>query len=115
MAKSLSFFASFFVKLLTEFLSFRREIRTISRLTAPPAASSEGVTRGRGGARSPPGAESGAELSGSGGSGDEDYSPGDTWHTHQYRYTTISQSRLRTFSCLSSFLVCSTERILSYP
>ena len=69
-------------------MSCRREIRTISRLTAPPAASSEGVTRGRGGARSPAGAESGAELSGSGGSGDEDYSPGDTWHTHQYRYTT---------------------------
>ena len=66
-------------------MSCRREIRTISRLTAPPAAGSEGVARGRGGARSPAGAESGAELSGSGGSGDEDYSPGDTWHTHQYR------------------------------
>ena len=73
--------------MLTGYLSCRREIRTISRLTAPPAASSEGVARGRGGARSPAGAESGAELSGSGGSGDEDYSPGDTWHTHQYRYT----------------------------
>ena len=71
-------------------MSCRREIRTISRLTAPPAASSEGVARGRGGARSPAGAESGAELSGSGGSGDEDYSPGDTWHTHQYRYTQYS-------------------------
>ena len=75
--------------MLTGYLSCRREIRTISRLTAPPAASSEGVTRGRGGARSPPGAGSGAELSGSGGSGDEDYSPGDTWHTHQYRYTQL--------------------------
>ena len=95
--------------MFTEFLSFRREIRTISRLTAPPAASSEGVARGRGGARSPAGAESGAELSGSGGSGDEDYSPGDTWHTHQYRYTAgndlaITDKGLLMLT-LSSFLV----------